>query len=196
MIAFELTEDKKSGILPLDEGYPVERSEDFFTNMSGLNGVSSETPSASSASCFKHDAEEESDDKGSGSHSSANQNRSWDDKPQEETKPNCANSEHQAETKPQNKLGERGPGPHTPHREYTDMKAQRIVKSYSKLQSYEFVSRSVLNKKVAAMSDPKFIDARRLDNLRRAWDVPHRAHGPQQPGMWYHKGWRMIPSPD
>jgi hypothetical protein len=46
------------------------------------------------------------------------------------------------------------------------------------------------------MSDSKFIDARCLDNLHRTWDIPHRAHGPQRPGMRYHKGWHMIPTPD
>jgi hypothetical protein len=76
------------------------------------------------------------------------------------------------------------------------MKARRLVKSYNKLQSYEFVSPPVLNQKVAAISDPKFINTRRLDNLHRAWDMPHRAHGPHQPSMRYNKGWRMIPTPD
>jgi hypothetical protein len=52
-----------------------------------------------------------------------------------------------------------------------------------------------LNKKVAAMADLKHIDARRLDNLHRAWDMPHRAHGPQQPGFRRIKEFTMIPSP-
>lgn len=195
MIAFELTADKKGVILPLAEDYPAEHSQGFFTNMSGLTGISSGTSSTDSVSNSDEEKEEEGDDSGSGSKTSTDQHRPSVETSHEDAKPDHTERKLQPgiHVKARNVRGE---GPRTPRRPYADMKAQRLIKPYDKSQNYTLVSRPVLNKKVAAMADPKFIDARRLDNLHRAWDVPHRAHGPHQPGIREHKEWHMIPPPD
>ena len=81
MIEFELSEDKKSVVLPQADGYPTERSEGFVTNMSGLAGVSNETSSASSDSDSDSESAhtEEDDESRSGSKSFADRPCSCDE---------------------------------------------------------------------------------------------------------------------
>ena len=74
MVAFELSADKKTVVLPQDDGYPVERSEGFYTNMSELSDVSSEASSHSADSDAEtqsdYDGKENENDSGEGGNSS------------------------------------------------------------------------------------------------------------------------------
>jgi hypothetical protein len=198
MIAFQLSEDKQSIALPLIDGCPTERSEGFFTNMSGLTDVSSNVSSTRCGSDSDSGSNNKNDDKnGSSSQSSANQACSYDEASQKEPHPfHEEKREHHPEQQPKNHARTRIPGPQTPGRKYTRLAIEHRAKACTQPRPYSRATHPILNKKVAAMADPKHIDARRFDNLHRAWDMPHRAHGPQQPGFRRIKEFTMIPSPD
>jgi len=208
MIAFELSADKKSVVLPLVDGYPDARSEGFFTNMSGLTNVSCDTSNqcsdTGSQANSDSDLKDDNEDGGDSSQSSIDKPCSCDDKSQEDSDKDDANSKGHPK-KSHNTGAEHDDAViYTPGRKYAHLNAERankilLAKQRAGISTHQpryQPLRPIYNKKVAAMANPEFLDARRTNNLYMAWNVPHRAHGPQQPGMRYQHRLFNLPCPD
>jgi hypothetical protein len=110
------SEDKKSIVLPLIDGCPTERSEGFFTNMSGLTDVSSNVSSTRCGSASDSGSNNKNDDKnGSSSQFSANRPCSCDKAPQKEPHPSPAKHHHGSAQQLKNSARTRIPKPfHSP----------------------------------------------------------------------------------
>ncbi|KAF1845000.1 uncharacterized protein K460DRAFT_405280 [Cucurbitaria berberidis CBS 394.84] len=185
-------------ILPLADGYSMERSEGYYTNMSGLSSLSSSN-SSSSADEEDHYAAL-GDSPPSARVSFSSKGTSVDDGPV----PNPKDTKnHSTEQELDIEHGDSITSTSTDNQLLKDIIADSIIidKNTTRPSIMPDIrnTTSTYQEKRAAIARGEGINARRLNTLRMAWDIPHHSHGPQQAGYRPHlHGYRhnTRPSPD
>ncbi|KAH7082894.1 hypothetical protein BKA63DRAFT_561088 [Paraphoma chrysanthemicola] len=169
----------KTVVLPLDDGYPDERSEGFFTNMSGLSDISLSSDSDSTSS----------ESEGGGSKVKRDSQTSLEELHPEVNKArkdleggevgNC--SQDEPTRRIDSLIGNLGfIGINTEDNMFGPRPI--IQKSFQTTEKPLDYTKKLPNTKLAAVKAGKHIDRRRFNNLRVAWDIPHHAHGAELPG--------------
>ncbi|KAJ4371103.1 hypothetical protein N0V83_004319 [Neocucurbitaria cava] len=175
-------DDDGNILLPLDDGYELERSEGHYTNMSGFSGILLSTDEDD-----EDDQKEAEDSASSADVSSSSSKQKKCDEPT---------------SKPDNLDPITPPDFYDEVLEFDDGRARALINP-APPRSRPYIPPAGYNPEYThhltrlAHAAGKGRMARRLNSLRSTWDIPHHAHGPEQPGMrlqW--SGWTTRPTPD
>ena len=183
-------------VLPLDDGYLVERSEGFYTNLSGLTGISSVSSTSSSGN--DRDQADIGDSASSKSGSGSSKGTSIGDEPTlNSNNVKAFDLKHKSDR--HSSISKKNSVSHT-------VGNGAIIDGQITAPSFgpeTCGSANEYHDKRVAMARGDGLNARRLNTLHMAWDMPHRAHGPQDPGMrpqlhgnFQHQTRWTRPSPD
>ncbi|KAH7093403.1 hypothetical protein FB567DRAFT_609902 [Paraphoma chrysanthemicola] len=189
MIDWKIDEITKTVVLPLDDGYPDERSEGFFTNMSGLSDISVSESESTSSDSEGGGSKVQRDSQTSSEELQPQADRTRGDFESEEIENNCQDEPtRRIDSLIGNFIGINtednvfGPGP-------------IIEKSFQTTAKPLDYTKKLRNTKLAAVKAGKHIGLRRFNNLRSAWDIPHHSHGAELPGYRGHRTFSR-PTPD